>query len=132
LAKILIVDDSAEFCRLTQRILERGEHSVLTAHSGLDGIVTADLDQPDLILLDYMMPGLNGRETFEQLRENVATAHIPVIMVTAFSTTPDMDRMIALRLGMDDFLTKPVSSSVLLERIADVLVVRRQAGSAHD
>src|SRR5262249_48164977 len=98
------------------KILQKAEHEVLTAEEGDEGLQVARINQPDLILLDYMMPVKNGQEVFRELRENDNTRDIPVIMITAFSTNYEIDRMAALRLGLDDYLTKPISPKDLVER----------------
>lgn len=122
MAKILIVDDSAEFRRLIEIALQRAEHETVAAEDGTSGIQAAILEQPELILLDYMMPDMNGQDVFRELRGNPDTSSIPVIMITAFSN--ESDRVAMLRLGMDDFLTKPISPKDLVSRVSSLLYQR--------
>jgi DNA-binding response OmpR family regulator len=125
-ARILVVDDSPEFRRLIEMTLQRAGHEPLGAEDGTSGIHAAIAEQPELILLDYMMPDLDGQEVFRELRGNVNTASIPVIMITAFSN--ENDRVAMLRLGMDDFLTKPISPKDLVARVESLLYQRRNEG----
>ncbi len=126
---ILVVDDSPEYCRMMELILQYAEFDVIIGRNGSEGLQKAIIHNPDLILLDYMMPDMNGAEVFHQLHENENTRHIPVIMITAFSAAYESDRMVALRSGVDDYLTKPVSRESLLERINSLLYLRRYSGS---
>jgi DNA-binding response OmpR family regulator len=125
-ARILIVDDSPEFRRLIEMTLQRASHETVSAEDGESGIRTAIIEQPDLILLDFMMPDMNGQDVFRLLRDNENTASIPVVMITAYSN--EMDRIAMLRLGMDDFLTKPISPKELVARVDTVLYQRRSEG----
>jgi twitching motility two-component system response regulator PilH len=127
-ARILVIDDSPEFRKLLEKILQRAEHEAISAEDGDAGIHMAIVEQPDLILLDYMMPEKNGPEVFQELSENDNTATIPVIMITAFSTNYEMDRNVAMRLGMSDFLTKPISPGDLIERVNHLLSKRQTFG----
>lgn len=124
MARILIVDDSAEFRKMVAVILQRAEHEALQAEGGQEALHMAIIEQPDLILLDYMMPEMNGFEVFAELRENSNTKHIPVIMITAYSTSYEQDRDDALRHGLDDYMTKPISHHDLTQRITDMLHLR--------
>ncbi len=129
MAKILVIDDSVEFCKLMRRVLKVGQHDAIEAHSGAEGLQCAEAEQPDLILLDYMMPGMDGFEVCRCLRAGEKTRHIPVIMITAFAGVDyQTDRLAALRLGLDDYLTKPVSPSALNHCVADVLHRYEQMG----
>ena len=109
------------------KTLKRAEHETLEAANGEDGLRIAIIEQPDLILLDYMMPGMNGFEVAQELHANDNTAAIPVLMVTAFSVDYDLDLQKAIAVGIDDFLTKPVSPRTLIERIATLLQSQRGA-----
>jgi DNA-binding response OmpR family regulator len=126
---ILVIDDSPEYCRMMELILQHAEFDVLIGRNGSEGLQKAIIHSPDLILLDYMMPDMNGGEVFHQLHENENTQHIPVIMITAFSADYQSDRMSALRDGVADYLTKPVSRDSLLERINSLLYLHRYSGS---
>lgn len=126
MANILVIDDSPEFCRLVALVVEGAEHTCIEAYDAHTGLNLAETEQPDLIVLDYMMPLMDGLEAFKKLRQNPRTAHIPVIMITAFSAT-EASRIEALRLGMDDYLTKPVSPRALLDSISGVLYRRHSS-----
>lgn len=119
--KILVIDDSIEFCKLLHRILSMASYSAIEANGGAEGLELALQEQPDLILLDYMMPLMDGFEVFHRLRADPRTATIPVIMITAFAGDYNVDRMSALRQGIDDYLTKPISPSALTRCVADTL-----------
>jgi CheY-like chemotaxis protein len=122
-AKILIVDDSHDFCKLMERILAEGDYQLVQAYDGPQGLEVAEAEMPDLILLDYMMPGMNGFDVFEALRAKEETCRIPVVMITAF-TGGDFqgDRLKAITLGMDDYLSKPISPHGLRQTIAAILL----------
>lgn len=122
MAKILVIDDSREFCKLVHMVLTRSQHEVIEANSGPEGLQTAAAQQPEIILLDYMMPGMDGFEVFRLLREGETTRHIPVIMITAFTgLNYHSSRVDALKLGLDDYLSKPITPVGLNQAIADVL-----------
>ncbi len=114
-ARILVVDDIEANRRLLQAKLEAQYHVVLLARSGREGLAIARAEAPDIILLDVMMPGLDGFETCRQLKADPVTAHIPVVMVTALSGV--QDRVRGLEAGAEDFLTKPVDDFALASRI---------------
>ena len=114
-ARVLIVDDIAANVRLLQAKLEADYYEVLTASDGRTAIATAIADQPDIILLDVMMPEIDGYEVCRQLKENAETRHIPIILITALDGRDD--RLSGLEAGADDFLTKPVDDVVLMARL---------------
>ncbi len=114
-ARVLIVDDIDVNVRLLEAKLAHEYYIVLTAFDGLSGLARARSEQPDVILLDAMMPGLDGFETCRRLKEDPLTRHIPVIMVTAL--TERENRLRGLEVGADDFLTKPVDDHQLFARL---------------
>lgn len=114
-ARVLIVDDIDVNVRLLEAKLAHEYYTVLTAFDGLSGLARARNEQPDVILLDAMMPGLDGFETCRRLKEDPLTRHIPVIMVTAL--TERENRLRGLEVGADDFLTKPVDDHQLFARL---------------
>ncbi|HTM81845.1 PleD family two-component system response regulator [Asticcacaulis sp.] len=114
-ARVLIVDDIAANVRLLQAKLEADYYEVLTAADGHTAIATAIAEQPDIILLDVMMPEIDGYEVCRQLKENAETRHIPIILITALDGRED--RLSGLEAGADDFLTKPVDDVVLMARL---------------
>lgn len=114
-ARILIVDDIEANRRLLQAKLEAQYHSVLLASNGLQALELAATKDPEIILLDVMMPGMDGYEVCRRLKANPATNHIPVVMVTALSDAED--RVRGLDAGAEDFLTKPVDDFLLNSRV---------------
>ncbi|MBW8735457.1 MAG: response regulator, partial [Asticcacaulis sp.] len=114
-ARVLIVDDIPANVRLLQAKLEADYYDVITAGNGEAGIETAIEEQPDIILLDVMMPGVDGYEVCRQLKHHPETRHIPIILLTALDGRDD--RLSGLEAGADDFLTKPVDDVILMARL---------------
>lgn len=132
--KILIIDDEATIRRLMSVLLKRYGHEIIEAADGESGIQAAITHQPDIILLDIMMPHMDGYETLRRLRANPNAADIPVIYVSAKSQVED--RVEGLRLGADDYVVKPADPAELLMRIEAVMNrsrrhVRRRRASTH-
>jgi signal transduction histidine kinase len=120
LATILIVDDQPDNLYVLDRLLKGQGHTVIQADRGELALDLAHRDRPDLILLDVMMPGLDGFAVIQRLREDQATQSIPVVLLTA--NAPDQRLKIqALNLGADEYLTQPVNNSELLARIRALL-----------
>lgn len=119
MARILIVDDVVAEIEKLAVILERQGHSVLSADNGADGVALAQQEQPDAVLMDSMMPGLNGFQATRQLAKIRATEHIPVIIIS--SKDQETDRVWAQRQGAQDYLIKPVAEAVLLNSLGRVL-----------
>ena len=115
-AKILVVDDEVPVTDLIKYNLEKARYQVLVAHDGEAALQTARTAQPDLILLDIMLPRIDGLDVCRELRK---TSQVPIIMVTARGE--EADRVIGLELGADDYLTKPFSMRELMARIKAVL-----------
>jgi len=122
-ARILIVDDVVANTRLLEAKLTAEYYQVATAQDGFEALRLADQWQPDLVLLDVMMPGMDGYEACRKLKENPATLHIPVVMVTALGEP--MERLRGLQCGADDFLTKPVEYDTLLARVRSLVRLKR-------
>ncbi len=110
--KILAVDDEKHIVRLIQVNLERAGYEVMTANDGQQALDLVAQETPDLIVLDWMMPQLNGMETLKRLKANDATAEIPVIMLTAKSNDADVFK--GWQSGVDCYLTKPFNPMELL------------------
>jgi twitching motility two-component system response regulator PilH len=119
MAQILIVDDSPTEAHVLRGILERNGFDVETAGNGAEGIALARELKPDLVLMDVVMPGMNGFQATRQLSRDPETSGIPVIIVT--TKDQDTDRVWGLRQGARDFLTKPVSEKILMEKISVAL-----------
>ncbi|AET70667.1 response regulator with CheY-like receiver domain and winged-helix DNA-binding domain [Desulfosporosinus orientis DSM 765] len=123
--KIVLVDDEPEILTLVRDYLTREGYSVVTAANGLEGMEIIEGEKPDLVLLDWMLPGLNGLEMCKRLRE---TSTIPIIMLTAKSE--EIDRVLGLEFGADDYIVKPFSLRELAARVKTVL--RRSGGGAQE
>ncbi|MES2126236.1 MAG: diguanylate cyclase [Pseudomonadota bacterium] len=122
--RILVVDDAMENIQILFQALQE-EHEVLFALNGTKALEIAQQQRPDLILLDAVMPDMDGYAVCQALRENVSTRDIPVIFVTALKTPEDETR--ALEGGAADFITKPVNAAVVRARVRTQLTVKRQA-----
>lgn len=134
-ARVLVVDDVAPNIRILEAKLSSEYYDVLSATNGPEALETAVRDNPDIILLDVMMPEMDGFEVCRRLKANPEVSHIPVVMVTALSDVSD--RVQGLEAGADDFLTKPVNDLALFSRVRslvrlkmtmDELKLRRQTG----
>ena len=122
-AKILIVDDEESLCFFLKANLEMtGRYQVLTALNGKKGLSMAGWDKPDLILLDIMMPGIDGFEVLKRLKDNEKTASIPVIMLTALQD--DGSKTKAASLYGEDYIVKPIRLEDLMLRIDNMLAAR--------
>ena len=122
-ARILIVDDVPANTRLLEAKLAAEYYQVTSARDGFEALAAARSWQPDLILLDVMMPGMDGYECCRRLKEDPATLHIPVVMVTALGEPAE--RLHGLDAGADDFLTKPVDYDTLMARVRSLVRLKR-------
>ncbi|BAF60012.1 MAG: response regulator transcription factor [Pelotomaculum sp.] len=113
--KILVVDDEKNILELVRFNLEREGYQVLTALDGPQGLELARAERPDLIVLDVMLPGMNGLEVCREMHRDAATKNIPVIMLSA--RAEELDRVLGLEMGADDYITKPFSPRELVARI---------------
>ena len=137
-ARILVVDDILPNIKLLEAKLSAEYFDVLSASDGESALEIATSEMPDLILLDVMMPGLDGFQVCERLRANPKTRHIPIVMVTALSDVSD--RVRGLEAGADDFLSKPVNDVALFARVRSLVRLKmmidelrlRQATSGED
>jgi len=119
MARILIVDDSPSQLMGIRRIVEKLGHDALTAEDGAAGVEAAKREIPDLILMDVVMPNLNGFQATRSITREPTTRHIPVILVT--TKDQDTDRVWGMRQGAKAYITKPFSESELSELIAQYL-----------
>jgi len=124
--KILVVDDERDIVDLVSYNLGRNGYDVISAFDGNAAIDLATREQPDLILLDLMLPGIDGTEVARRLKGDARTQTIPVVMLTAKGEETDV--VVGLTLGADDYVTKPFSMKILLARLNTVL--RRSESSA--
>ena len=114
--KILIVDDEPAILRILGDVLTDEGYNVIAATDGETGIEKAKVSNPDLIILDVMLPGINGFEVCKLLKENEQTKKISIIILTGISTLVEHKQK-ALQLGADDYITKPFDMSDLLNRV---------------
>ena len=119
MARILIIDDSPTEVFAFKRMLEEHGYDTAIANSGEEGIEKARAELPDLILMDVVMPGMNGFQATRRLSRDPATAEIPIIMVTTKSQ--ETDRIWGLRQGARDYVTKPAAEDDLLGKIQTIL-----------
>lgn len=123
--KVLVVEDDRSLAEVLQYNLEQNGYEVFCAYDGQDGLSQARLQLPELIVLDVMIPVLDGLEVCKMLRASSSTSDIPVIMLTAKSE--ETDQLVGFSVGADDYVVKPFSVKVLLQRIKTML--RRQERS---
>jgi twitching motility two-component system response regulator PilH len=119
MTRILIVDDSPTQINVLSRMLAKQGYEVISAEDGAQGVDKASSEQPDLILMDVVMPNLNGFQATRQITKNPHTSHIPVIMLT--SKDQETDKVWAERQGARDYLTKPPNEADLLQKIKALL-----------
>lgn len=121
--KIMVVDDDINICELLRLYLEKEQYTVVIANNGNEAIAKFSSENPDLILLDVMMPGLDGWQVCRELRKS---SNVPIIMLTAKGET--FDKVLGLELGADDYVVKPFDTKEIIARIKAVL--RRTINSA--
>lgn len=117
--RIMIVDDSPTEIHVLKTILEKQNYEVISADSGEQGVEMAKAEMPDLILMDIVMPGLNGFQATRQISKTPETENIPIIIVT--TKDQETDRVWGLRQGAKDYLTKPVDEKMLMTKIKGLL-----------
>ena len=118
-ARVLVVDDILPNVKLLEAKLSTEYYEVLTATSGLEALQKVESENPDIVLLDVMMPGMDGFEVCTRIKNNPETAHIPVVMVTAL--TDAQDKIRGLQVGADDFLSKPINDTALMARVRSLV-----------
>ena len=116
--KILIVDDSATARHFLIEVLAKGGYEIVTAENGDEAIIKAKSEMPDLVLMDVVMPGINGFQATRAITKDEATKHIPVLILT--SKDMETDRVWGMRQGAKDYLTKPIDAKDLLAKIAAI------------
>mgnify|MGYP006315576921 FL=1 len=114
--KILVVDDDKNICELLRMYLEKEGYTVVMAHNGIDAVNAFNADNPDLVLLDIMLPQLDGCQVCREIRK---TSEAPIIMLTAKDEV--FDKVLGLELGADDYVTKPFDTKEIVARIKAVL-----------
>ena len=113
--KILIVEDEADIAQLVKQYLEKDGFRTTTARTGIEGLKLLKTDHPDLVILDLMLPEMDGLEICKKIRSAADTALLPVLMLTA--KAEESDTIIGLELGADDYVGKPFSPKVLVTRV---------------
>jgi CheY-like chemotaxis protein len=121
--KVLIVDDSNTVLMMERMILSKGSFDIITARDGVEAIAKSISEQPDAILLDVMMPNLDGLSACAAIRAEPATAGIPIIMVTTRGEEHSIET--AFRNGCTDYVTKPINGLELLTKLQNILEVAR-------
>jgi CheY-like chemotaxis protein len=117
--KILLVDDSSTTLMMERMILNKGPYELVTAKDGEEAIEKAASEKPDLILLDIVMPNMDGFEACRRLRESEETREIPIIMVTTRGEAENVEQ--GYELGCNDYVTKPINSLELMTKVKNLL-----------
>jgi CheY-like chemotaxis protein len=117
--KILLVDDSNTILMMEKMILKKGPYTMVTANNGEEAVMRAEAEQPDLILMDVVMPKMDGFEACRRIRSAAATAAIPIIMVTTRGEENNIETGYAA--GCTDYVTKPIDSLELLTKLRNYL-----------
>jgi len=117
--KLLIIEDDPTAMRLIEYTLKQRGYQVMTTRNGLEGIITAQKEEPDLIILDIMLPGIDGFEVCKRLRTGTQTARIPILIISAKIQKEDINT--GFRAGADDYLCKPASPSEIITRVENLL-----------
>ena len=128
--KILIVDDTELNVTLIAMLLSQSSYIPIAAYSGEEALNLAEQHNPDLILLDIMMPGMDGFETCKRLKANEKTKHIPIVFVTAYDSPKTEAKSFSI--GGYAFIKKPINCAFILEVIEDCLLHHRVKKSIHD
>src|SRR2546428_5273881 len=121
--RCLVFDDTDKNVKLLADLLTFKGYGVVTARGGREALERVASERPDLVLLDVMMPDLNGYEVCRKIRQDPASAILPVVMVTALD--PAQERVKGLDAGADDFLTKPINQAELLARVRSLLRIKQ-------
>jgi two-component system phosphate regulon response regulator PhoB len=127
---VLVIEDDADILELVRYNLEKEGYAVTGRTTGEDGLDAARANPPDLILLDLMLPGIDGLDVCRELKGDARTGHVPIVIVSAKGEESDI--VAGLELGADDYITKPFSPKILLARVRAVLRRRAKATPAED
>jgi len=114
--KVLVIDDEANVCELISLYFDKAGYEVFCACTGSEGLEKAHQERPDIVILDLMLPGMDGLDVCKEIRK---TSNVPIIMLTA--RVDEVDRVLGLEIGADDYVTKPFSPRELLARVKAVL-----------
>lgn len=125
MAHILVIDDDEQLLRMVGLMLERGGHTITLLNNPMEGLERIQVEEPDLLVLDVMMPFMNGHDVTRQIRNTPGLEDLPILILTARSQ--DIDRTTALKSGADGYLSKPVTAQELLSQIDYLLAVKKPA-----
>jgi two-component system alkaline phosphatase synthesis response regulator PhoP len=125
--RILVIEDDPGALRLAQYVLQYEGYEVLTATNGLVGLKKAQSEQPDLVVLDVMLPGVDGFEICHRLRSEPETAQLPILMLSAKAEA--VDRAMGLKVGADDYLIKPTDAAEILRIVKKLLAEKAKPRS---
>jgi DNA-binding response OmpR family regulator len=117
--RVLIVDDNRSLVVAVERVLQKEGFDVLTAFDGHEGLEKARAEKPDLIILDIMMPNMDGYTACHEIKTGASTKNIPVVMLTALEY--ELNKELAKRLGANGYITKPIDSQVMMDAIKPFL-----------
>jgi two-component system cell cycle response regulator len=126
--RVLVVDDIFANVKLLEARLSAEYFDVLTAHSGMEALEVLEAERVDVVLLDVMMPGMDGFEVCRRIKSAAKTLHVPVVMVTALDQASE--KVHGLEAGADDFLTKPVDDIALITRVKNLARLARRPSLA--
>ena len=122
--KILLVDDDADFTEATKLLLESRSYEVTVAHDGKEGLKKAQTEEPNMIILDVMMPEMNGYQVCSHLKADPKYRHIPILLLTAVGDaipTTSYTKEMGMRIEADDYIPKPVEPIEIVERVEKLL-----------
>ncbi|MCK4274797.1 MAG: response regulator [Dehalococcoidales bacterium] len=128
--KILVIEDDPAISRLVDYSLRHEGYTVLSASNGLEGIRKAHNEAPDLIILDVMLPGMDGFEICHRLRAETDTAQLPILMFSAKAQEVDKDT--GLKVGADDYLPKPAAPVEIVSRVEKLLAKKKRAAPTQE
>jgi DNA-binding response OmpR family regulator len=128
--KILVIEDDPATSRLVDYSLRHEGYDVVTAFNGLEGIRKATGKAPDLVILDVMLPGMDGFEICHRLRANAATAQLPILMFSAKAL--EIDKTTGRKVGADDYLSKPAAPAEIVSRVGNLLARKSDAPSPRE
>lgn len=122
--RILVIEDDPNALRLVEYTLGQEGYQVITAADGLEGLKKAREEHPDLIILDIMLPGLDGYEVCQRLRQEPKTIKLPILMLSAKAR--EIDKATGLKVGADDYLTKPADPAMIVAKVKTLLASTEQ------
>lgn len=123
--KILVIEDDPATSRLVDYSLRHEGYQVITASNGLEGVRKALSESPDLVILDVMLPCMDGFEICHRLRSEPTTAHLPILMFSA--KAQEIDKETGIKVGADDYLTKPAAPAEIVSRVEKLLAKKKHA-----